>query len=94
MQRITWEGDHARQTGYILGEANGYKAKIEVFAISHSKNVADAWNATPWILAHRLPFRGIERKFGNLADAQKHAERYLVYAFDLMGFAPKETDSE
>lgn len=86
--RITWEtGKLGAQTGYILGEAKGYKAKIEVFEVQYSRNPADRIAGAPWLLAHRLPFRGIERKFPTLKAAQEHAERYLVYAFELMGFA-------
>ena len=89
--RITWEaGRYSNYTGYILGEAKGYKAKIEVFSISYTSNRADIKAGTPWVLAHRLPFRGIERKFGKLEEAQKHAERYLLWAFELMGFFPKK----
>lgn len=90
MSRITWEGDQTLQTGHILGESQGFKAKIAVFSIRLSAHPTDRASSTPYILAHRLPFRGIERKFGSIAEAQKHAERYLVYAFDLMGFTPKE----
>ncbi len=91
MNRITWEpGKFGSQTGYILGESQGFKAKIEVFSVSYSSDRADIKSGTPYLLAHRLPFRGIERKFGSVKEAQAHCERYLVYAFDLMGFAPKE----
>lgn len=90
MERITWEGDSSLQKGYILGEALGHKAKIAVFSIKLSLNPAIAHSVTPYVLAHRLPFRGVERRFGSRAEAQKHAERYLVYAMELMGFIPKE----
>lgn len=86
MARITWEGDTPSMTGYILGEAKGYKAKIRAFEIKRSPFREDS--ATPYLLAHRLPFRGIERKFGSLKLAQEHAERYLVWAMELMGFKP------
>lgn len=86
MARITWEGDTPSMTGYIPGEAKGYKAKIRVFEIKRSPFREDF--ATPYLLAHRLPFRGIERKFGSIAEAQKSAERYLLWAMELMGFKP------
>lgn len=86
--RIAWEtGKLGAQKGYILGEAKGYKAKIEVFEVQYSRNPSDRIAGTPYLLAHRLPFRGIERKFPTLKAAQEHAERYLMYAFELMGFA-------
>lgn len=93
MSRITWEGDQTQQEGFVIGETNGFRAKVLVFSISLRPDRMGIRSSTPYLLAHRLPFRGIERKFGTLAEAQKHAERYLVYAFDLMGFVPKE-DSE
>lgn len=94
MNRITWEGDQAKMTGYIYGEAEKYKAKIAVFSIRYSVHPADRQAGTPYLLAHRLPFRGIERKFGSFKEAQAHAERYLVWAFRLMGFVPDNKDGE
>jgi hypothetical protein len=90
--RIAWEGDQNSQTGYIHGKARGYEPKIRVFAISRSVDREDFKAGTPYILAHRLPFRGLERKFGTVKLAQEHAERYLVWAMELMGFFPKEDD--
>ena len=93
--RITWEtGRYAGQTGYIYGEAEKYKVKVEVFSISYSSDRADIKAKTPYLIAHRLPFRGIERKFGSVKLAQQHAERYLVWAMRLMGFQPIEADQE
>lgn len=89
--RITWEaGRYGTQTGYIYGDARGYKPKIQVFEISYATDRADVKAGTPYILAHRLPFRGAERKFGSIKLAQDSAERYLVWAMELMGFVPKE----
>ena len=89
--RITWEaGSYASQTGYILGEAKKFKVKVEVFSISYTTSRADIKDGTPYILRHRLPFRGIERKFGSVKEAQAHCERYLLWAFELMGFVPKD----
>lgn len=85
--RITWEGDRAVMTGYILGEAEKYKAKTRVFEIHYLPNLD---RLLPYGLAHRLPYRGIERRFGTQKAAQEHAERYLVWAFRLMGFVPEE----
>lgn len=95
--RITWEGGQASMTGYVYGEAEKYKVKVEVFEISYRPGARGLpTNATPYLIAHRLPFRGIERRFGTQKLAQEHAERYLVWAFRLMGFVPdpsKENDS-
>lgn len=92
MGRITWEaGRMGSQTGYIHGEARGYKAKIEVFSIELTLKGGGGLGAQ---LAHRLPFRGVERKFPTVKDAQAHAERYLVYAMELMGFVPKSELAE
>lgn len=89
--RITWEsGRFQHQTGYIYGEAKKFKVRIEVFSISYTSSRDDVKAGTPYILAHRLPFRGVERKFGTAKLAQEHAERYLLWAFELMGFFPKE----
>lgn len=89
--RITWEpGSYSVLRGYINGEAKGYKAKIPLFAIDYSSDRKDAQAGTPYLLSHRLPFRGIERKFGSRQEAQKHAERYLLWAMELMGFFPRE----
>lgn len=93
MDRIRWEtGHYGSQTGYIYGDARGYKPKIEVFGISYTTSRDDIKAGTPYLLAHRLPFRGVERKFGSVTEAQKHAERYLVWAFELMGFVPKDAE--
>lgn len=83
---ISWEGDNAKLTGFIAGEAKGYKAKIVIFEVRYAP-AADP--AHPWVLAHRLPFRGVARRFGTAGFAREHAERYLVWAFELMGFVPK-----
>jgi hypothetical protein len=87
--RITWEGDQQKMTGYLIGEAEKFKAKTRVFEIWFSPS----GTATPYLIAHRLPFRGIERRFGTRKLAQEHCERYLVWAFRLMGFQPIEEDS-
>lgn len=93
MDRITWEtGQYGGQTGYIYGEAKKFKVKVEVFSISYTSSRADVRAGTPYLLRHRLPFRGIERKFGSVAEAQKHCERYLLWAFELMGFEPIKKD--
>jgi len=92
MDRITWEGDRAVMTGYLLGEAEKYKTKTRVFEIGYGHG-GDLAGPGRYYVAHRLPFRGIERHFGTAKEAQKHCERYLVWAFRLMGFAPIE-DSE
>jgi len=93
--RITWEGDHDTMTGYIYGEAEKFKVKTRAFEIRY---LPGAWglptNNAPYVIAHRLPFRGIERKFGSVKLAQQHAERYLVWAMRLMGFQPIEADQE
>lgn len=89
--RITWEASrYGGQTGYIYGEAKKYKAKIELFSICYTSSREDIKAGTPYILRHRLPFRGIERKFGNVKEAQAHCERYLLWAMELMGFVPAE----
>ena len=93
MDRITWEGDQTRMDGYIYGEAEKYKAKILIFSISFRPKPSDEIDRTPYRLAHRLPFRGIERRFGSIKLAQQHAERYLVWAMRLMGFQPIEEES-
>lgn len=91
MNRITWEGDQQTMTGYILGEAERYKVKTRVFEIHYTPGAFGLpTNAVPYLIAHRLPFRGIERRFGTQKLAQEHAERYLVWAFRLMGFVPEE----
>jgi hypothetical protein len=93
--RLTWEpGRFNAQTGYIYGEAEKYKAKIETFSISYTTDRADIVAGTPYLLAHRLPFRGIERKFGSMKLAQEHAERYLVWAMRLMGFEPIDKEDD
>ena len=93
MNRITWEsGQYGSQYGYIYGEAKGHKVKIQLFSISYTTSREDVRAGTPYTLAHRLPFRGIERKFGNIKEAQAHCERYLLWAFELMGFEPIEKE--
>lgn len=88
-ERITWEQTrYGSQTGYIYGEAKGFKARIELFSIIYTSRRADVTAGTPYLIQHRLPFRGIERKFANLQGAQKHAERYLLWSMELMGFTP------
>lgn len=92
MDHITWEtGRYGGQTGYIYGEAKKFKVKVEMFSIMYSSNRDDIANGTPYILAHRLPFRGIERKFGTVKLAQKHCERYLLWSMELMGFFGRDT---
>lgn len=87
--RITWEpAPGGGQTGYIHGEAHKFKVKVEMFSITFRPNRHDEADRTPYVLAHRLPFRGIERRFGNVKHAQDHCERYLVWAMELLGFQP------
>lgn len=86
--RITWEAtEHSTYKGFILGESRTYKAKIHIFTVKLSINPRTAGQ---YFLYHRLPLQQIDRGFGDLRNAQNHAERYLLLAFELMGFEPAE----
>lgn len=90
--RLTWESaSNGGQHGYILGTAHGYNAKITLFGISFDPIVGPGG---PWVLAHRLPFQQLDKRFSTAKAAQQHAERYLLLATELMGFVPATPRTE
>lgn len=87
--RITWEtAKNGGQSGVIVGEDRGYKARTLVFMISFEPQLGEK---EQFALRHRLPFQQITRRFATVQLAQAHAERYLVMAAALLNFSPIPT---
>lgn len=87
--RITWEtAKHGGQSGIIVGEDRGFKARTLVFMISFEPQLGEK---EQFALRHRLPFQQLTRRFATAQLAQAHAERYLVFAAALLNFSPIST---